>query len=471
MSLKVQPLVGQGAVVGSMRALERPSRGLGERTDLGFVLLLLFGAMQWVSYGRGYLGLIVGEWVNNVAGWLNAGSVPVVVGAAAWYVRRHGRPFSGWAYCWFLAVAAIVLVLAARGFGQGIEPRFVIYDALAFVLIMAFLVIGAIPRAFGDMQRAWVWIVAAAIPLNLGALSDLSSMLGELEVGERVTHDTMSYRTQNALDVVVLALPFAFVLRGWRLWIVVGGFGLVVLQQVIYQKRLDSIYFVMLLTLSGWCWLRSGVTPLRAKYLRIVGVLAVGAALVFLGGRQLLLPQLGGLMDRFSGHSYDISYSSGFLRYLALENERFEIVADCFRGFSAKDWIFGRGMGGGVEWTGFNEAMLGGTMTERTLAAYYLPDYGFFGRRVFEVGVMTLVLKGGVLFFVIYYFGFVLMFARRSVLPRSLVERLCLVIVALQLAYSVVGGDFMLSAAFQMANTAACLGVGLSRFNSCSPNA
>lgn len=471
MSVNVQPVAGGDAGPRSVGPVQAALRAPSLGSNAGFVLLLIFGAMQWVSYGRGYLRLLVGEWIGGLAVWLNAGSVVAVVIAATWYVNRHGWPFARWARRWYLAVGVLVVALTVHGLRQSIDPRSVAYDALAFVVILAFAVVGAIPRAFEDMRRAWVWLVAAAIPLNLGALSDLSAVLGDLEVGERVTHETMSYRTRNALDVVVLALPFAFVLRGWRLWVVVAGFGLVLAQEVLYQKRLDSTFFVLLLAASGWCWLRSGLAGLGGKYLRIVAVLAAGAVALLLAGRQILLPQIGGLMDRFSGQSYDIHYSSGFLRYLALENERFEIVADSFRAFTPVEWVFGRGMGGAVEWTGFTEAIMGQEMTERALAAYYLPDYGFFGRRVFEVGVMTLVLKGGALLFVVYYAGFLLMFSRWRRLRQSLVGRLCLWTVALQLAYSIVGGDFMLSAAFQMATTAACLGVGLSRFMDGAPNA
>ncbi|MBL9188095.1 MAG: hypothetical protein JNK23_11485 [Opitutaceae bacterium] len=435
----------------------------------GFNLLLMFGAMQWVSFGRVFLAGVMGEWVNDVAGYLNAGSVLVVALAAAWYAWRHGNPLIVAARIWFLAVLTLVLALAARGLWQGVIPRFVIYDTIAYGLILSFVIIGAIPQAFEDMRRVWVYVIAASIPLNLAALTDLTALLGELQTGERIARDTMSYRTQNALDVVVLMVPFAFALSGWRWLVVVTGFGLVLAQQVLYQKRLDAVYFLLVLAATAWCWSRGPRVwraELRAKFLRMVGLLAAGAAVLLVVGGNYVIPQFASLMDRLSGQSADIHYSSGFLRYLALENERFEIVADCFRHFTPIEWIFGRGMGSGVEWIGFNPAALQGAEMEQIWAAYYLPDYGFFGRRVFEVGVMTLVLKGGALLFAVYYSAFALLGARRRWLRQSLTGRLCLWVVALQLLYSIVGGDFMMSAAFQMATTAACLGVGLSRFAS-----
>ncbi|MBL9202943.1 MAG: hypothetical protein JNL39_20700 [Opitutaceae bacterium] len=421
-----------------------------------------------MNFSRWFLASFLGDWVNVFAAYLNAGSILAAGSAATWYLRRFGNPLIPFARLWILVVCALVVILAVRGFAQGLILRFVVYDASAFALILIFVVIGAVPQAFEDMRKVWFLTLVMAIPLNLAALTDMTAMLERLQTGDRVTHDTLSYRTQNILDVVVLLLPFAFTFSGWRFAVVVAGICLVLLQQVIYQKRLDSIYFLLVIAGSGWCWSRYRTLwrhGLATKFRRMLVMLILVAGSVLALGNRYFVPQLNALMDRFAGRSHDIRYDSGFFRYAALENERFEIIVESFASFRPRDWIFGRGMGGGVEWNGFEPEILSTSKREEVWDALYLPDYGYFGRRNFEVGVMTLVLKGGVLLFLAYYFGFVLMFLRQNQLRQSLVGLLCLWIVALQLTYSIIGGDFMLSAAFQMANTAACLGVGLSRFS------
>jgi len=425
--------------------------------------------MQWFSLGRALFIQYFGEWVNEIAAAMNGISIISLVIAIFWYLRKFGNPLSGAARLWISLVAGITLICTVRGFLAGLIPKFVVLDLLAFVSLPCFVVLGSIPRAFEDLRRVWFYVLFLSIPLNLLAMSDLSGFTSELRGGVRVARETISYRTHNTLDVVLLVGAFAFTLAPWQRLVVAVGFCQIILMQILYQKRLETAYYGLAACACLWVWsIEAGAWRGRLrKNIRqffIAGIVILSFVLAVQG--RLLIPQAQALVDRTTGRSEDVEFKSGAARYFFLDNERIQIVLESLGTLSVPEVIFGRGMGGAAEWAGFNTAVLDSTSSEEVWAALYLPDYRFFGRRSFEIGAATPVLKGGVVFWLAIYSVYILFLMRMRQITQSLAGRLCVVIVLFQLPYAFFGGDFNVSSIFQMGNYAACLGMGLAVFAS-----
>jgi len=438
-------------------------------TNWGFALQLTFGLMQWFSLARALFIQYFGDQVNALAAALNGISVVMLIMAVGWYLRKYGNPLSGAARIWMFIVAGLTVICTIRGFGGGLIPKFVILDVLAFASLLCFVFIGSIPQAFDDLRRVWFYVLMLSIPLNLLAMADLSGFTSELTSGVRVARETISYRTHNTLDVVLLVGAFAFTLRPWQRVVVVIGFCQVIAMQVLYQKRLETVYYAFAALFCLWVWwIESGAWRAKLRdYVRggVITSLAIVCMVLALKG-NLLVPQAVALFERTTGRSRDVDFKGGAANYFFIDNERFQIVLDSLSTMSVVELIFGRGMGGGVEWTGFNTAVLDSLQSEEVWASYYMEDYDYFGRRAFEIGAATPILKGGIIFWLVIYTVYLLFFLRIPQISRSLAGRLCIVIVMFQLPYAFFGGDFNVTAIFQMGNYAACLGMGLASYAS-----
>jgi len=435
----------------------------------GYRLLLVFGLMQWFSLGRALFIFHYGDIMNEIAAIMNGVSIGFLILAVGWYLRRFGNPLLGGAKIWISIVGILTLIATIRGFYSGLIPKFIVLDLLAFISLLCFVYIGSIPESFEDLRKVWFTVLVLSIPLNLLALSDLSEYTTELSSGVRLARETISYRTHNTLDVVLLVGAFSFTMKPWQRFIVAIGFCQVIGMQIIYQKRLETVYYSLVALSCLWVWwIDSGVwrSQLR-KYIRegvVIFSLIMSVVLIYQG--RLLLPQAISLFERSTGRSRDVEFKDGAARYFFIDNERFQIVFDSLDTLTIPELWFGRGMGGGAEWTGFNTRILDSSQSAEAWASFYLPDYGFFGRRAFEIGAATPILKGGIVYWLAIYSVYLLFIARAQQISRSLAGRLCLVIVAFQLPYAFFGGDFNVTAIFQMGNYATCLGLGLAAFAS-----
>lgn len=427
----------------------------------GTIFLAIFAAMQCVSLTRASFALMLGDWVSDIAGLINGSSVIALLIGTSWFARKYGFRLHGISRLWWLLVAGFVAVNTARGLSQGLMLKFVTYDAVSFTAMLCFVVLGSIPEAFEQIRKIWFWVLLAAIPLNILALSDLSGMTQELSTGVHVARATISYRTQNALDVVILCAAFAFEYPLWKRLVVASGLALVLLQQVLYQKRLESTFYLVLLVVIAVIWL-GAQGALRQKLRNHIVIFgATIFALLFaavLAKSNLLIPQAEALLGRITGQADDVQYSSSFARYALYDNERFKMVRESFALLEPWELMWGRGMGGGVELHEYNPRKLDSSDRDLFLASYYLEDYGFFGRRGFEVGMAVPVLKGGFIFFLVYYWGFAMAIAHAAVVRRTFMGRIAFGLVVLLWVYTLFGGDFALSLVFQMANSSVCLG-------------
>ncbi len=438
----------------------KPSRPI----NWGYRFLLIFGVMQWFSLVRALFIKYLGERVNEVAALVNGIAIIFLLMAVVWYLRRYGNSLVGPARLWMFVVAVLTLVATARGFFYGLIAKFIILDVLAFTALLSFVFIGSIRQSFEDLRRVWFVVLMLSIPSNLLALSDLAAFTTELTSGVRVARETISYRTHNSLDVVLLIGAFSFNLKRWQRTVVVFGFAQVIAMQVLYQKRLETAYYTLAALACMWTWwFDAGLWRDKLRNYVREGMLVVGAlALVALAVQgQSFIPQAKALVERSTGKSDDVEFQSNALVYLMFENERLQIIFDSLSSLSMAEIWFGRGMGGGAEWAGFDVRILDTSQSEEVWASNYLPDYGFFGRRSFEVGAATPILKGGIVFWLVIYSVYFLFFIRIRQITQSLAGRLCVVIVAFQVPYAFFGGDFNVSSIFQMGNYAACLGLGL----------
>jgi hypothetical protein len=428
-------------------------------------LVGLFAAMQWLSIGRRVLIEFGGDWIDNVATFAGSVSILPLVAATAWMLHRQGSPLRLSAWTWIVCVAAIVAAATGVGFVHGLTPKQILYDSFSFTAILCFVILGANPAAFKSVGNVWFFVLLAGIALNIAGFSDLSLFSVDLKSGARIARETMSYRTQQTLSAIILCNAFAFDWARWRRWIVAAGWALIIFQQVIYKKRLVTVFYMALFGVLTWLVVRDSARTDRQRCKRALEIAMVVGALAMVGvivGGRFILPQAQSLVARLSGQSEDVQYTSGALDYM-MRNERFAIVVDSLSGLSPLELAVGRGMGGGVPLAeGYQ--LLDTPNADEFWDSYYLADYGFFGRRGFEVGMAVPILKGGLVLWVAFYFGYFLFFAQARQMKRTLTGRICMVTVGAHLGYTVFGGDFTLSVIFQSAGIATCLGYGLSRY-------
>lgn len=369
-------------------------------------LIWAFFGLQFVSLVRQVFTDWLGPEANAIGFYANTSSL--VVCALLWAAVRHvDRPgwFShlpGWFAAWWWAVLATVAAGVAVGIrGHGSLPKFAALDAAPYFLILVATVLGAKPTVFRQVRHVLFWTLLAAVAVNAYAMMDFRALAAQTFAGDRFGVESLAYETQATLAMWPLLLLLADGMPRWRAAVVFGAMVLFGALQVLFQKRLGSAVVLLVLGLYLWqSWRHRAAEPgpwgARPGGNRrvLLGVMLAAAVLVALFGRGLFLEQARSLGERLTGAS-EAQYTQGFFSIFTLENERVQVVLDCFRSFGARDWIAGRGMGGAFEWTGFDQSLLNSDRAQEMFARFYLPDHGYFGRREFEIGLFMPLLKGG----------------------------------------------------------------------------
>lgn len=378
-------------------------------------------ALVWAFFGLQFLSLVrqvftrwFGPEANTVGFFANTSSI-VVCALLLFAVRRVDRPgwFSGlpawFAPWWWIVLGTVAGGLGFGVLGQGSQVKFAALDAVPYFFILVAAVVGSKPTAFRYTRHVLFWTLLAAVAVNVYAITDVSALAAQAVAGDRVGVDSLAYETQAALAMWPLLLLLADGMPRWRAAVVFAAVVLFGALQVLFQKRLGSAVVLLVLALYLWqSWRHRAAEPgpwgARPDGNRrvLAGVLAFAAVLVMLFGRGLFLEQARSLGDRLTGAS-EAHYTQGFFSIFTLENERVQVVFDCFRSFGVRDWIAGRGMGGAFEWTGFDQNLLNTDRAPEIVARFFLPDHGYFGRREFEIGLFMPLLKGGLLLWLLVF--------------------------------------------------------------------
>jgi len=398
--------------------------------------------------------------------------------AAAFLLATTGPLLCGPARLWVHANLIILAGLFGYGFLlQHYSAPETIRDLAGYLLPISFVVIGA-HRDFWRLNSSWIlWIFTIGLVVNVFAILDFRDLLAENGDSTRVARQSLSYRTSNILDYWPALLLLGSYMKSWQRWIISFGVVFVLGQQLLFQKRLEVVFDGAIL-LTYWITLESkgflGRNVFRLEKRRMmprIGLLAAIGAVAFIAlARPVIEGQTKSFLERFQGNaSGEEGYNHGFWSVFTTDNERIQIVLECFTDFNVEEWIVGRGMGGAFPYSGFKLDLLQTSSAEELYDSLYLPDTGYLGKRYFEIGILAPILKGGALLFFGFYSIYFILWSRRRILYKDRFAIMCLLLSFLWFGYTLMGGNFALPMTFQMFCMYAPLGWCLSRHGPVCP--
>ena len=448
-------------------------RGVKSRTgphssnlSRGGLAVLLFLIAQFVSMSRQFVMSVLGDNFNQVAAVVGYGSVALLPIAMLLYrnnvPREDGLDSEGRGWATLILLMATIALF--YGLWRGYDLRESIQDYAPYLVIFAFTHLGAQTRFWRDLQKLLPHIVALAVLVNILGFDGYISAI-TIDDQQRVARQTLSYFTQATLDLWPLLLFLSFG-RGMLPTITAAGAAaFALLQQILFQKRLGSVYvifqiFVALIVIphigrKSWPFWR----PSHGKAVRViffkVGLLAVLTGVLF--QPKIVFDQFQGLMDRFQGRGlHDQTSGSGLLTTATGENDRIEIARQLIADFQPLEYLTGRGMGGHF----VNDIKLSESyqhLREQT-EALFLQDVGVFGRREIEIGILMPFLKGGFILFFCYLAGQYLALRRRGICMSNQTSTACWLLLLIENSFLLQGGGFIMSATFKLVVIGACLG-------------
>lgn len=442
----------------------------------GNPVLEMFLFCQLIGLVRYSIIAWVGDWFVPVAGAVQYGSVmllPILLHGYS-VSRQPGDGLIRPARAWVTLVSIVVLVQTAAGFGWGYDTREIVQDSVGFFTLLAFVSLGATAKFWDDIWIPAMRMLLLAFAVNLVGMMEMGSVLSSLsgDLTDRVARDLVAYRSQHALALwPIVLLTCRERSRRARLFIiVVVGFGFV--QQVLFQKRLGTLDFLVYGSLFLF-WMPRSVGSTVQQRLRAhleerrlrqmcLSFAVAGCLLVAITMPAMFMAQASSLADRFLGSHPKMNKSEeGWLTAVMFENERFEIARYLFEDFDAQEWVIGRGMGG---YFNVPFVMTGNETRDNALAeSLYLSDVNAIGRRSLEVGALFPFIKGGVILMVVVYAGMLAAILRWRRCLTDPLSTACLYVSSYEVLYLLQGGGFQMNSCFRLLMYGACLGRCLSK--------
>jgi hypothetical protein len=276
----------------------------------------------------------------------------------------------------------LILVLALRGMYSGHIIRSIYNEFFSFSYILVFMVLGQYEQMWKDLMRIlWVPTVVMSIlciiSLKYEAYSMTETFIAETSTisGDRWATATLGYQNIRTMELWPLVFVFGFMKQrmSWQTVAALFVFLSFMFLSVWFQKRAPTIrgvaYFVSVLLImrhikARWSYL----------LLPIMFMVIATTCYYLIKSENFVF-----LLERFQSRDF----AEGGGRLYELE--------EMLLGFNTSDWLFGRGLGG-----------------------YYLIDNwsagmkavntsGLIGRDIMHIGIFYPLLKGGVLFCVIFY--------------------------------------------------------------------
>ena len=412
----------------------------------------------------------VGTWANVLGSVAQGTGVFFLVGAAIMLGERHNLVLSG--RVWIGANLFFLVCLLLYGvFYYGYYWSEAFRDFAAYSLAVCFVRLGASPYFWRRLKKPLLVVLLLALMVNTLASWDLLELFSLYGEEVRLARDSVGYRTQHLLDIWPLFLILSPLLSSMETILVAGVIVFSFLQQIFFQKRIETIFIIGMLLVfwvtQRWFPMLSRLAARKeAHLLRWMFVLALFTAVFgFLLAPAVFKGQTEALVVRFAGKGPgQEQYTMGFWSVFSMENERVQVVSDCFSNFESHEWLIGRGMGGAFPWYGFNQALLESDRAEDVVAAHFLPDVGEFARRGFEASIVTPLLKGGVLFALVFYSVYAIALSRLNLFKSFSAK--CFAVSSYWLLYTFIAGNFTLTLSFEMLSMFAPLGWCLSRWGS-----
>ena len=369
-----------------------------------------------------------------------------------------------------------LLITAALGVGLFLyknDPTETARDFASFICFGSAVVIGSSRAAWSVLRGPLLLACLLSVLLGVVGVMQFRQFAVDVETGTRVAGRDTSL---NNLLPVFGMLPLAlFTMPWWRrtgLVIIVLAWCSATTAAVLLQSRLESAYWIfcglitVILVIRNYCTV--GFRPAtKRSFVVVVVVCVMGVALAVLGGT--IRAQAASLLERLDGKiQIDRAYDGGALSVLGSENERWRILSDCWSDFGPAERICGRGMGGSFEWvTSIVDADNEQSRRERQ-DALWLDDAKVFGRRQIEVGWGNPFIKGGLLLTGWMILGVSVAIAA-AIRSRSRFAVVCALVIIVNGAYALFGGDFIIGALAKMLGEGLPIGFLLSYLSGVDP--
>jgi len=350
-----------------------------------------------------------------------------------------------------------LLITAALGVGLFLYKNDAVEtgkDFASFICFGSAIIIGSSRAAWSVLRGPLLLACSLSVLLGVVGIMQFLKFAGDLEAGIRVAGRDASL---NNLLPVFGMLPLAlFTMSWWRrtgLIIIFFAWCSATTAAVLLQGRLESSYWIccglitVILVICNYCTVGFRPTTNRS-FVVVVAVCVMGISMALLGGT--IRAQTSSLLERLDGKiEIGKKYDSGAIAVLGSENERWRIFYDCWSDFGLVERIRGRGMGGSFEWLASIEASVNERSRRERQDALWLDDAKTFGRRQIEVGLGIPFIKGGLLLTGWIILGAFVAIAA-AIRSRSPFAVVCALVIIVNGAYDVFGGDFITGALAKM---------------------
>lgn len=350
-----------------------------------------------------------------------------------------------------------LLITAALGVGLFLyknDPTETAKDFASFICFGSAVVIGSSRATWSVLRGPLLLMCLLSVLLSFVGVMQFRQFAGDVATGTRVAGGDTSLN--NLLPVFGMLPLVIFTMPWWRrtgLLIIVLAWCSAITAAVLLQSRLESAYWIccglitVILVICNYCTVGFRPTTNRS-FVVVVVVCVMGISMALLGGT--IRAQASSLLERLNGKiEIDRKYDGGALAVLGSENERWGILCDCWSDFGLVERIRGRGMGGSFEWFASIEAEVNEQSRRERQDALWLDDAKTFGRRQIEVGLGIPFIKGGLLLTGWIILGAFVAIAA-AIRSRSPFAVVCALVIIVNGAYDVFGGDFIIGALAKM---------------------
>ena len=427
------------------------------------ILLQAIASSRFLARG---LGL---ELLDAAGGLAGGATVGVAVITSAYLLATGETSMRSFGRIWLAIYSLLVIMSSGIGFFFYKNDLAELgREFAAYAFFGSAVVIGSSVRTWAALRAPLLLACILILPLCLIGFSQFRSVAAEADIGTRLAGSEISI---NNLSGFFGLLPIVlFTLQWWgRIEVVVIclAWSAAFCSALLQQSRLEGAYWVLCGVIATILVASKYYTHGHRPQLNRSFYALIGGIFLCLGSVACLNESVRAstvaLAIRLSGEDQQRDfYESGFIGNFSHENERFQVLQDCWNDFSPMERVHGRGLGGSFEWLTDIENAANKTARLEREDKYWLEDGQKFGRRAIEIGWGNPFLKGGLLFSGwIMLASFVAITA--AIRSRSPFAVVCGLVVLVNGIYSSFGGDFLVGSMMKMLGGGLSIGFLLSR--------
>ncbi len=269
-------------------------------------------------------------------------------------------------------------------------------DLYSYALMIIFILLGSSKVFWKHFINVHFIFFPIALLINMRATGiidhkslDIDS-LADYDGKRRIVRALLSYKTENSISMWPFLLLISRSFNFRRVLIVVAGVSFVFFLQILFQKRAPFLRVLFYLTAFSF------ILPWLYKFkfrkyinnnnrLKLAGLFTVLMTILIYkvpNLPHLIQYNVVALGERYMGHrSEKETYKGGATAVFTKENERIAEVDEMLRSLSGQELILGKGLGGNF---------------------YSTVEFNDF-RAAVHMGIFTFILKGGIVFLLLYY--------------------------------------------------------------------